>query len=193
VRIHREPHPRQQLALVHQVSARHSHRFAESQPCLDAARLTRTTVVVHDPLDPVLPDLALGTVGEDQRIFDRNVDLVIEPVRHPKLELVARKLATMHPQIERMEVVVAAFQHRAQPAGEVVAHRSNSIASSATTSPAASTCARSAELRHRMGLVLLMWTRTVRFTPSRAGGGSPPARPPPGKDPTPAPAAPPPP
>src|SRR5207245_9019025 len=112
-----------------------SHRCADSQPRLDAARLTRTTVVLDDPLDPGLPDLALGTVGEDQRIFDRNVDLVIEPVRHPKRELVARKLATMHPQIDRMEVVVAAFQHRAQPAGEVVVHGSHSTASPSTPRP----------------------------------------------------------
>src|SRR2546422_3891057 len=56
-------------------------------------RSTGTAVVVDDPLNPLLPDLALRAVGEDQRILDRNVDLVVEPVRHPKLERLARQLA----------------------------------------------------------------------------------------------------
>src|SRR5690242_2484040 len=73
-----------------------------------------------------------------------------------------------------MEVVIAALQHGTQPAGQIRrdrraqgrAHSSNSIPSSATITPAASTCARSVELRHRIGLVLLIWTRAVRFAPS---------------------------
>src|SRR3989441_9302538 len=150
VRVHGEAYPRQQPAPAQEVRARHVHRLAQTQPRLDAPFLTGTAVVVDDPLNPLLPHLALRAVGEDQRILDRNVDLVVEPVRHPKLERLARQLAAVHPLVEGMEVVIAALEHGPQPGGELVAHSSNSIASSPTTIPAASTCARSAELRHSM-------------------------------------------
>ena len=110
--------------------------------------------MVDDPLDPLLPHLALGAAREDQRVLDGNVDLIIEAIRHPELELVARQLATMHPLVEGMEVVIAALQDVAQPLDQIGTrlradlhtHSSNSNASSPTTTPAASTSARSAEL-----------------------------------------------
>src|SRR5881398_2649697 len=70
-----------------------------------------------------------------------DADLIIEAVRHPQLQLLARELAAVHPLVEGVEVVVAALQHGAQPAdqllhrmrGQLHAHSSNSIASSPTT------------------------------------------------------------
>src|SRR3989442_1610901 len=161
--------------------ARHVHRLAQPQPRARGPAAVDSAVVVDDPLNPLLPDLVLGAVGEDQRILDRNVDLVVEPVRHPKLERLARQLAAVHPLVEGMEVVIAALEHGPQPGGEVVAHSSNSIASSPTTIPAASTCARSDELRHSRGFVLLMCTSTVRFTGSRGRSSKLPPGPPTGR------------
>src|SRR2546426_5740275 len=118
---------------------------------------------IYDALDPMLAHFTLGTARQNQGILDGDADLIIEAIRHPQLQLLARQLAAVHALVEGVEVVVAALQHGAQPADQLVhrgrgqlhAHSSNSIASSPTTMPAASTRARSAELRHRIGLVLL--------------------------------------
>src|SRR5881628_2917663 len=123
--------------------------------------------------------LTLGAARQNQGILDGNIDLIIEAVRHPQLQLGARQLAPVHPLVEGVEVVVAALEHAAQPTHQAVgrmrahlyAHSSNAIASSPTTMPAASTRARSAELRHRIGFVLLMWTSTTRCA-SRCGKSS---------------------
>src|SRR6266702_1788857 len=98
---------------------RHTHGLANAQPRFGPALFARPPVMVDDPLNPLLPHLAFGAVGEDQRVLDRNVDLVVEPVRHPALELLARQLAPVHPLVEGMEVMVAADQHVAQPARQL--------------------------------------------------------------------------
>src|SRR6266516_3472578 len=180
VRVHSEADSGQEQALADQVLALQAHRFAQAQPRLDAALLPRPAIVVDDSLDPLLAHLALGTAREDQRILDRDVDLIIEAVRHPELQLLAGQLAPVHPLVEGMQVVVAAFQHAAQPTDQH-AHSSNSIASSPTTMPAASTRARSAELRHRIGFVLLMCTRTTRFASSLGSSSRLPPAPPTGR------------
>src|SRR6266516_2592733 len=138
VRVHSEADSGQEQALADQVLALQAHRFAQAQPRLDAALLPRPAIVVDDSLDPLLAHLALGTAREDQRILDGDVDLIIEAVRHPELQLLAGQLAPVHPLVEGMQVVVAALQHAAQPTDQH-AHSSNSIASSPTTMPAAST------------------------------------------------------
>ena len=69
--------------------------------------------MIDDALDPLLAHLALRAIGEDQRVFHRNIDLVVKAVRHPELQLVARQLAAVHPLIERMQMMVAALQHAA--------------------------------------------------------------------------------
>src|SRR5881628_2891965 len=133
--------------------------------------------------------LTLGAARQNQGILDGNIDLIIEAVRHPQLQLGARQLAPVHPLVEGVEVVVAALEHAAQPihqaAGRMRAHlythSSNSMASSPTRMPAASTRVRSAELRHRIGFVLLMWTRTRRFASSRGRRSRLPPGPPTGR------------
>src|SRR5437899_6647246 len=161
---YREAHAGQEKTLADQVLAVHAHRFAQTQPRLDAALLPRPAIVVDDPLDPLLTHFTLGAARQDQGILDGNADLIIEAVCHPQLQLLARQLTPVHPLVEGVEVVVAALQDAAQTADQPVhrwrphlhAHSSNSIASSPTTMPAAATCARSAEVRHRIGFVLLM-------------------------------------
>src|SRR5207245_1528253 len=131
--------------LAHEVFALHAHRFAQTQPRFDAALLARPAVVVDDALDPMLAHFTLGTARQDQGVLDGDADLIIEAVRHPQLQLLARQLAAVHPLVEGVEAVVAALQHGAQPAdqvahrrrGQLHAHSSNSIASSPTTMPAA--------------------------------------------------------
>src|SRR2546428_14116897 len=93
--------------------------------------------------------------------------------------------------------VVTRLADGAQPADELVgrpglgvgrrSHSSNAMPSSPTSIPAAATCARSAQPRHRMGFVLLMCTTTVRFAPRRGSAPPPPPPPPLRRGPHPAP------
>jgi len=77
-----------------------------------------SAVVVDDARDPHAAHLDLGAVGEDRRVLERNALLVAEAVGDPPLQLLARELARVHPDVERVEVVVAR-PLRAQPLDEL--------------------------------------------------------------------------
>jgi len=123
VRVHGEAHAGQKKTLADQILALHAHRFAQPQPRLDAAFLPRPTIVIDDPLDPLLAHLPLGAARQDQGILDGDADLIVEAVRHPQLQLLARQLAPVHPLVERVEVVVAALQYTPQTADQSVHRR----------------------------------------------------------------------
>src|SRR5207247_4371311 len=196
VAVHREANAREEPALRQQVFPAHAHRVAEAQPRLDPPLLSGAAVVVDDPLDPGAADVRFGTVGEDQGVLDRDVDLIIEAVGNPELQLVARQLTVVHTAVEGMKVVIALLEHVAELADEFVTrpgagvgtdprrrrrHSSTSMPSSATSIPAPSTWARSLEERLRMGFVLLMCTSTVRLAPRRGSSSMPPPGPPTGR------------
>jgi hypothetical protein len=63
--------------------------------------------VVDDPADPAAADLVVGAVGEDRRVLAGDVLLVVEAVGHPALDLPAAQPSGVHPDVERMLVVVA--------------------------------------------------------------------------------------
>ena len=100
---HRGQHP----PLRHQLLARDAERLAEPQPRLDAARALGRAVVVDDALDPLAPDLDLGAVRQDRRVLQRDALLVVEAVRDPALQLLARELPGVHAPVEGVQVVVA--------------------------------------------------------------------------------------
>lgn len=118
-----EAHAGQHPLLGEHLLALQAHRFRQAQPGLDAARLAGGAVVVEDALDPLAADLAVGTVGQDRRVLQRDVDLVVETVRHPALDLFATGTALVHRDMERMvDMVVASL---------VAQRRSNSARSMA--------------------------------------------------------------
>ena len=81
--------------------------LAEAQPRLDAALAAGRAVVVDDPPDPAAADLEVIAVGQDRRILAGDVLLVVEAVGHPALDLPAAEPAGVHPDVERVLVVVA--------------------------------------------------------------------------------------
>src|SRR4029077_11680 len=189
VGVHGKPDARKQATLTEQVVPGNAHGLPEPQPGLDAPLLPRPPVMVDNALNPLLAHLALRAARQDQRVLHGNADLIVKAVCHPELQLVAGQLPAVHPLIEWMQVMVATLQHAAQPAHEVVcrtrrggrAHSSNSMASSPTTIPAASTAARSDEPGLRIGFVLLICTYTVRPTPRLGRSSRLPAGPPMGR------------
>ena len=117
--VDRIPHRREHPPLGQELVARHAQRLAEPQPRLDPALPGGRAVMVDDPLDPLAPDLDVGTVREDRRVLERDALLVVEAVRDPALQLFARELTRVHAHMERVEVVVAA-PLRAQPGDELL-------------------------------------------------------------------------
>ena len=81
--------------------------------------------MVDDALDPLAPDLDLVAVGHDRRVLERDALLVVEAVRDPALELLARQLAGVHAPVERVLVVIARAL-RAQAGDELLGHSSTS-------------------------------------------------------------------
>jgi hypothetical protein len=65
-------------------------------------------IVVDDPMNPDSPNIAQRTVCEDRGIFDRDAFLVIETIRDPPANCVARKGAAIHRQMKGMLVVIGA-------------------------------------------------------------------------------------
>src|SRR6185437_13426988 len=64
-------------------------------------------VVVDDPPDPAAADLEVVAVGQDRRILAGDVLLVVEAVGYPALDLPAAQPTGVHPDVERVLVVVA--------------------------------------------------------------------------------------
>src|SRR4029077_12306179 len=105
VRVDRKTNAREQMPILQQLLARESARFAESKPCFDAAffkerRLPSRRnlsslgglesappcgcpVVIENAMNPDSAHLADRAVGEDGRVFDRDVSLIVEAICHP--------------------------------------------------------------------------------------------------------------
>jgi|GEM_PF-5664248 len=66
--------------------------------------------MIDDALDPFPARFAVRAVGHDCRVLHRDTDLVIEAIRHPTLDLLARRATFIHGAMERvMDVVVVAL------------------------------------------------------------------------------------
>ena len=86
--------------------------LAETNPGLDTAVLTGTTIVIEYPLDPVPAYLSVRAVGHQGRVFLANIDLIVEAIRYPTLNLLAGQFARVHLDLVGVMDVVA----RAEPA-----------------------------------------------------------------------------
>ena len=108
--IHREAHAGQDVALAEQIVAAQTDRFSQPQPGFNPAVLAMAAIVVEDPLHPFAPGLRVRAVGHDRRVFQRNGGLVVKPVRHPALNLLASRVAVMHGDVVRVvNMVEGAF------------------------------------------------------------------------------------
>src|SRR6476660_9487129 len=59
-------------------------------------------------MNPSPSHFAHWAVGENRGVFNRNVSLIIEPIRDPTAQRVRRKLAFIHRDMERMLIVISA-------------------------------------------------------------------------------------
>ena len=82
----------------------------QAQPGFDAAVLTRCAIVVEQTLDPLAANFAVRAVGQDRGIFEWDVDLVVEAVGNPALDLLAAGATFIHRHVIRvMDMVEGAF------------------------------------------------------------------------------------
>ena len=82
------------------------------------------SIVVEDAMNPDSADIAVRTIGEDRGVFDRNITLIIEPIRDPAAQCFGRKLAFIHRYVKRMFVVISAPANCAQFSTKVSRSRS---------------------------------------------------------------------
>ena len=65
-------------------------------------------------MNPSPSHFAHWAVGENRGVFDRNVSLIIEPIRDPAAQRFRRKPAFVHRDVERMFIVITAHADRPQ-------------------------------------------------------------------------------
>ena len=113
-------------------------------------------------MNPSPSHFAHRAVGEDRGVFDRNVSLIIEPIRDPAAQRFRREPAFVHRHVERMFIVITAHADRPQffdkgfAVPKLSGHKTISNPSRATSMLACSSSARSGEPGIRIGFVLLM-------------------------------------
>src|SRR5262245_47680958 len=90
--------------------ARKADRFAKPQPGVDPAGIIAITVVVKDALHPHPARGAVGAIGKNRSVLDRDADLVIKTVRHPTADLLAGRAARVEHDVERMMDVIPITQ-----------------------------------------------------------------------------------
>ena len=88
---------------------RNADSLSQAGPGFDAAGVGLVAIMVADALDPEAASVAIGAVGEDVGVLHRDLDLVVEPVRHPALDLFAGQLARGHFEVIGVVDVVVDF------------------------------------------------------------------------------------
>ena len=86
--------------------------FLDSIACdyADVGRPVRFCPCLLYTSHPFAPGLRVRAVGHDRRVFQRNGGLVVKPVRHPALNLLAGRVAVMHGNVVRVvNMVEGAF------------------------------------------------------------------------------------
>jgi hypothetical protein len=89
-----------QLTLINSAS------FGQTQPSFDSTLFSSLAVVVDYSMQPDSPHFAQRTVAEDSGIFERDVLLIEEAIRHPHPYGLGRKFPCVHPLMKRMEVMI---------------------------------------------------------------------------------------
>jgi hypothetical protein len=76
--------------------------------------------VIENPLHPLSTHFANGTARQQNRVFDRDIPLIIKAIGGPELKLFAAERPGIHQMMKRMPVVVLLPADLAQPLGEFV-------------------------------------------------------------------------
>ena len=148
------------------------HASGQLQPRCQSTFSFALPVLVVNTTEPDPPKVRVLGLRDNEGIFDRDTRLVIVAVQYPLLELDLRQITLMHKPVKGMLVMVAGRTLVSEPLHErflqkrtsmlIGAHSLISIPSEATSHPAASTVVRSEESSRNIGLVLLIWTNTLR-------------------------------
>src|SRR6266851_10374000 len=107
VGIDRKAHAGKHVSLVQYLASRQPDRLTQPKPGLDPSFPLCSAVVVANPVVPEPPYLGQGAIGEDGRILDWDVPLVVETVGDPAAQLRGRQSARIHGAVERMPVVIS--------------------------------------------------------------------------------------
>src|SRR5262249_898506 len=151
------------------LGALESDCLREPQPRFDATGVLAMAIVVEDALHPVAAHGAVVAVGKNGSVLQRDVDLIVEAVRHPTADLLRRRLARVEHDVEGMMDVISPTA-LAQPLLELFPlpggrrHSSTSRPSTATSMPRRASSARCGESSSRIGLVLFTWIRILRVS-----------------------------
>ena len=93
VRVAGAAHAGQHGVEARDLLARESDAFGQPQPEFETAFAGRAAVVVVQALHPFAPERGIGRLGENRAVLQRDARLVVIPVAHPGLDLVAREPA----------------------------------------------------------------------------------------------------
>ena len=163
------------MALINHLFPAQAHRFGQGQPGFYAADIAVVAIVIQNPLQPEPAHTSVRAVGHDGGVFLGNLDLVVVPVGHPAADLFGRALPAVHGFMVRVvDVVVLALGAQGlleiRPVHGGVGFgvhgcpdRSMCIPSQDTSMPWRVSSARSGESSFRIGLVLLMCIRILRW------------------------------
>src|ERR1700721_2261486 len=106
----------------------------------DSAGILAIAIVIENALHPGASHGSIRAIGQNGGILDRDVDLIVEAIRHPAANLLRRRGTGIHHHIEGMMNVVGpplGSQLRLEflPAPGSEAHRTISMPSHATSPP----------------------------------------------------------
>src|SRR5215203_3715333 len=87
--------------------ARQAASFGESEPCLNSTFAWPGPIMIDDPMQPQPADFAQRTVGDDSRILDRDIELIIKAVGDPTPNRLGTELALVHRDVKRMLMMVS--------------------------------------------------------------------------------------
>src|SRR5262249_19757837 len=152
------------------------------------AAARRLAVVIDQAATPFAAQLRRRQARQQRRVLHRNAGLIVVAVERPGLHLSARAPSGVQHPVERVQVVVALRPDRAAPrpqrprrqrrrALREVVHSCSLMPSSATSHPRAAASARSGESSSSTGLVLLIWIKIFRRTPSGSKAAKVPSAP----------------
>src|SRR5271169_5007729 len=106
------------MTFIENLFPRHSAGLRELQPGFDTARSRSGAIMVTDSMQPSPSHFASWTIGNDRRVLDRQIALIIKAIGDPAANGVRRELARVHPDVEQMLVVILFGPHIPQPCQE---------------------------------------------------------------------------
>src|SRR5258708_2393294 len=94
------------MTLIEDLLPRHATGLRQFQPGFDTTGSRRGTIVIADSMQPNPAHFADRAIGNDRRVFNGKIALIIKTIGDPGANGVRRKLARVHADMERMLVVI---------------------------------------------------------------------------------------